>query len=237
MIGKEEFRRRHRVLASLPAFHSLCRILELPDRREVRPEVALPQQAKRDMGYSAENNLLFWQPMASRAGRQRFFAVSVPREPVITLVETLKLAGLHPDKIETTAFALCRAVNQSQAIIVAVEPNSLESIIMRDYTPLATQSNFLGESPQNPESLPALVTDALERIMTFHNDSNPDNPLPPDIPVYLLGSALSLNPAIVSTVETTLRRPPSAFEPPLLCPPDLPKAELAVNIGLILKEL
>jgi hypothetical protein len=161
----------------------------------------------------------------------------VPREPVIALIETLRLAGLQPDNIETTTFALSRAVNQSQAIIVAVEPNSLDSIILKDGIPLATRSTFLGERPQDPESLTTQATGALDNIVSFYNESYPDNPLPPDIPVYLFGSAVVADPNIVSAVETALGRPVSEFEPPVLYPQDLPKAEFAVNIGLMLKEL
>jgi len=234
---KEELSRQRRVLTSLPAPHSVCRILEVPNLKEIRPEVALPQQAKRDMGYSAENSLLFWEPVEGRASWRRFLVVSVPREPIIALIETLKLAGLRPDKIETSTFALSRAVNRSQAIIVALEAQSLDSIIIRDNIPVTTRSEFLGEGSLDTQSLPALVTTALERIITFHNERYPDNPIPDDIPVYLLGSAIMLNPDIAPAVETTLRRPVSEFEPPILYPPDFPKAELAVNIGLVLKEL
>lgn len=236
-VSEREFSHRHQVLASIPAFHSVCRTLELPNLSEVRPEVAIPQQARRDFGYSAENNILRWQRLASVGGRPRFFIVSVPREPVITLVETLKLAGLYPDRIETTTFALSRAVNQSQAIIVAVEPNSLDSIILKDGIPLATRSAFLGEGTQDSESVAPLATGALDNIVSFYNESYPDNPLPPDIPVYLFGTSLSLNPNIVSAVETALGRPVSEFEPPVLYPEHFLKAEFAINIGLMLREL
>lgn len=236
-VSEKEFRGQHRVLASIPAFHSICRTLELPNLSEVRPEVAIPQQARRDFSYSAENSILRWQPLASVGGRLRFFIVSVPREPVITLVETLKLAGLHPDKIETTTFALSRAVNQSDAIILAVEPNSLDSIILRDGIPRATRSTFLGERPPDAESLLTLVTDALDNIVSFYNEGHPDYPLPPDIPVYLFGSSLSLNTNIVSEVETALGRSVSEFEPPIIYPQHFLKAEFAVNIGLTLKEV
>ncbi len=236
-VSKKEFSGRRRVFTSLPAFHSVNRILDIPDMKEVRPEIVLPQQAKKDMGYSVENSLLFWQRLNRSGGRQRFLVTSVPRETVITLIETLKLAGIQPDKIDTTTFALSRAVNESQAIIAALEATSLDSIILRDGIPLSSRSTFLGEVPQNPESLPALITDALDSIITFHNESHPDDPLPPDIPVYLLGSGILLNPNIVSAVKTTLGRPVGEFKPPLIFPRDCPKAELAVNIGLVLKEL
>ncbi|MFH0768722.1 MAG: hypothetical protein V1932_04045 [Chloroflexota bacterium] len=236
-VNKKEFSQRHRVLASIPAFHSVCRTLELPNLPEVRPDVAIPQQARRDFGYSAENSILHWKPLASAGGRPRFFIISVPREPVITLIETFKLAGLQPDNIETTTFALSRAVNQSQAVIVAVEPNSLDSIILKDGIPGATRSTFWGERPQEPESLTTLATGALDSIISFHNESYPDDPVSPDIPVYLFGSAIVAAPNIVSAVETTLERPVSEFMPPVLYPQDFLKAEFAVNIGLMLKEL
>ncbi len=235
--SEKGFSRRHRVLASIPAFHSVCRTLELPDLPEVRADVAIPQQARRDFGYSAENSILLWQPLASVGGRPRFLVVSAPREPVITLVETFRLAGLHPDRIETVTFALSRAVNQPQAIIVAAEPNGLDSIILKDGIPLATRSTFLGEGPHDPESLTTLVTGALDTIVSFYNESYPDKPMPPDIPVYVLGSALSLNPNVVSAVEMALGRPVSQFEPPILYPEHFLKAEFAVNIGLMLRML
>ncbi len=235
--NKAEFRGQRRVLASLPSFYSVCRIMELPSLPGVRPEVTIPQQARRDMGYSADNSLLFWQPLKNKDVRRRFVVFSVPREPVITLIETLKLAGLRPDKIETSVFALSRAVNQSQSIILAVNPYSLESVIVRDSIPLISRSEFAGDTPWSLESLPTLVNDALEHIIAFHNESNPTNPLPTDIPVYLLGSAVSLNPDIGSSVSATLGRSLAEFEPPIFCPQDFPKGELAINVGLVLKEL
>lgn len=236
-VSKKEFSGRYRILVSLPAFHSVCRTMELPSLREVKPEIAIPQQARRDMGYSAETSLLSWQPLSPGTERQRFFICSVPKEPMVTLMETLKSAGLLANQVETNTFALSRAVNQPQAIVIAVEPYSLDFIIMRDHIPQVTRSTFLGETPRSPESLPELVNDTLDTTLTFYNENNPDNPLPPDIPVYLLGSAVLLNPDITSAVETTLGHPVASFEPPLIYPPDFPKAELAVNIGLILKEL
>lgn len=236
-LGKKEFSGRYRVFASLPAFHSVCRPMELPKLKEVDPKVAIPQQARRDIGYSAENSLLFWQPLPGGIDRQRFLVISVPKEPVTAFMETFKLAKLRPDKVETTTFALSRAVNQTQAIIAAVEPYSLGFTIMRDSVPLVIRNTFLGETPRSIETLPELVTDALETVMTFYNESNPDNPLPPDIPVYLLGSAVSLNPNIIPAVERVLGRSVAVFEPPLIYPQDFPKAELAVNIGLVLKGL
>ena len=236
-LSKEGLGGQRRVIASLPAFHSVSRLLEIPGSPELRPEVAIPQQARREMGYSPESSLLFWQPLGISTGKRRYLALSVPREPVITMINTLKLAGLKPERIETSSFALARAVNQTQSIIAAVEPNSLDVVITDDAIPVAIHSTFLGEEPMGTDMLPSLLTDALERIITFYNDTRPVNPLSGDTPLYLFGSPLSLSPEIASAVETSIGHPISDFKPPLLYPPDFPRAEMAINIGLVLKEL
>ncbi len=175
-LDEEGFARRSRVLASIPAFHSISRTLTLPNLKEVRPEVAIPQQARRDYGYSPENNVLQWKPLGNARELRRFFIVSAPREPVISLIETLKLAQLRTHKIETSTFGLSRAVNQPDAVILAVEINSIDSVVLRNGTPLAIRSTFLGERPQEPEKLPGLVTDALDNILSFYHESYPSDP-------------------------------------------------------------
>lgn len=235
-LRKEGLSGQRRVIASIPAFHSVSRFLEIPAAREILPEVAIPQQARREMGYSPEGSILCWHPVGTIAGKRRYLVLSAPKEPVITLIDTLKLARLRPQMIETSSFALVRAVNQTQSIIAAVEPNSLDIVITSESLPLVSQSTFFGEEPMSIDALPSLLTDALNRIIAFYNDTRPDKPLSADTPSYLFGSAVSLNPEIAAAFETALGHPVSEFHPPLLYPPDFPRAEMAINIGLVLKE-
>jgi hypothetical protein len=187
------------------------------------------------MGYSPEGSILCWHSLGTTAGKRRYLVLSAPREPVITLIDTLKLAGLRPQMIETSSFALVRAVNQPHSIIAAVEPNSLDIVITSESVPVVSQSTFFGEKPVSTDALPSVLTDALYRIITFYNDTMPDRPLS-DTPSYLFGSARSLSPEIAAAFETGLGHPLSEFQPPLLYPPDFPRAEMAINIGLVLKE-
>lgn len=228
---------KRRVIASLPGFHTMCRILSLPPSREIRPQNALPQLARREMAFSPERSSLFWQRLPNGGARRRFLALSVPTESITVLVNTLKLARLRPWRIETKPFALARVVNQPDAIIAALESNSLDIVITRGAIPIVTQSTLLGEEARDTEALPPLLSSALMRITTSYNDSNPDEPLPTDMPLYLFGSSLSLNPDIASAAESALGYSVSEFNPPLLYPPDFPKGELATNMGLVLREL
>lgn len=224
------------MIASLPSFHSVSRFLEIPATKELLPEVAIPQQARREMGYSPEGNLLFWHPMGVTGGKRRYLVLSVPKDPVITLIGTLKLAGLRPHLIEPSSFALVRAVNQPHSIIVAAEYNSLDILITSNSVPVVTQSTFLGEEPISTDALSSMIANALDRIITFYNDTRPDDPVSADTPSYLFGSALLMGPEILAAFEAALEHPVSGFYPPILGPADFPMAEMAINIGLALKE-
>ncbi|MDP2952776.1 MAG: hypothetical protein Q8O76_05625, partial [Chloroflexota bacterium] len=221
-LKKEGLGRQKQVIASLPGLHSLTRIVELPLTRELRPELAIPQMARREMGFSPESNFIFWRPVGVSRLRRRFFVFTAPKEPAATLVETLKLAGLRPVQIETKPFALARAVNQPEAMVVDLESNGLDIVVVRAGLPVVTQSAFLGEEAQEGEALLAIVRDTLDRVVSSYNDGNPDNPLPPGLPYYLVGASFSLNPDLAEALAGVLGHPPSQFTPPLLHPADFP---------------
>ena len=236
MLSEKGFSRRWRAIASLPAFHSVCSLMEVPNSRDVRSDIVIPQQAKRQMGYSAENSLLFWQRLKKTAARQQFLVLSVPREPVITLFDAIKLAGLHITDIEPCSFSLARAVNQPNAIIVSVEMSSLDIVVIVDAIPVATQSRFLVNEPLNDDMFRLNITDAIANTIVSYDDAHPGRPLPADIPLCLVGSALPLYPDIVSVVKANSRNPILEFSPPILHSEDFPVGEMAVNIGLALRE-
>ncbi|MBI2851827.1 MAG: hypothetical protein HYX84_01810 [Chloroflexi bacterium] len=236
-LKRKEFSGRVRVLAALPSLYSVCRIMELPDLPRIKPETVLPQQARRDIGYSAENSLLFWQRLNNQSDGRQFMVVSVPKEPVVAIVQTFQTAEVPLSKLETATFSLCRAVNETDAVILEIDQYGFESTIMRDHIPVITRSQFSGQRPWDAESLPAHVTDALQRIISFHDENNPGSPLSASVPSYLLGSGVSGNPGVIEAANAVLGRPVADFDPPLTYPADFPKSEFAVNIGLVLKEL
>lgn len=236
-MNRTEFHGRRRVFAAIPSLYSVCRVMELPDLPGVKPVTAIPQQARRDIGYSAENSLLFWQRLGSEKNGRAFFVVSVPKEPVLSLVQAFQAAGVRLNNLETATLSLCRAVNETDAIILEIDDYGFESIILKQHIPVISRSQFAGPRPWAPESLPAHVTDALQPIIAFHDESNPNNPLSADVPFYLLGSGAAQHPDVTGATNAILGRPPADFNPPLTFPAGFPQSEFAVNIGLALKAL
>lgn len=234
-LGGKKLRHK-KVIAALPGFQSLSRIITLPGTREVNPKVVLPREAGRLMPVSMENSYLFWQAVEGDESQQSFFVLAVPKRPLLRLVETLRLAGLRPAKIDIASLALARAVNSSDAIIANAENNGIDIVIVRDDIPYVMRSVFSGEEPIPLESLAPRVVEELGRNVGHYNETNRDNPLPPNLPVYLCG-ACAIDPDLPSMVQREIGYPVEEVKSVLKSPRDFPTAQMMVNMGLMLKEL
>ncbi len=222
-----------KVVAALPGFQSLSRIITLPKGKGVRPKVVLPGEAVRLMRISTDNSYLFWQA-AGNTEQQRFFVLAVPKEPLLSFVETLRLAGLRSAKIDLKPLALARAVNDSDAIIVNAENNSIDIVVVVDSIPVVTRSIFLGEESLSLESASSRVVEELGRTIAFYNDTNRDNPLAQQVPIYLCG-AFAADPELPSMVLSEIGHPMGQPKLVLDVPLDFPIGQMMVNLGLVLK--
>lgn len=228
--------KQKKVIVALPGFQSLSRIITLPRARDVNPKVVIPREAIRLMPVSMENSSIFWQALKKEKTQQSFFVLAVPKQPLLRLVETIRLAGLKPSKVDIAPLALARAVNQSDAIIANAENNGIDIVIVRDHIPYVMRSVFSGEETIPLESLAPRVVEELGINIGYYNDNNRDNPLPSNLPVYLCG-ACAIDPDLPSMVQREIGYPVGELKSTLRTPRDFPTAQMMVNIGLILKEL
>lgn len=225
-----------KAIAALPGFQSLSRVISLPKARDVNPKVVLPREANRLMPISPENSYLFWQEVEGDVAQRTFFVLAVPKQPLLRLVETLRLAGLKPAKIDIAPLALARAVNSSDAIIANAENNGIDIVIIRDHIPYVMRSIFSGEEPMPLESLAPRVIEELGRNVSYYNETNRDNPLLSNVPVYLCG-ACAIDTDLPSMVQSEIGHAVGEVKQILKSPQDFPTAQMMVNMGLMLKEL
>jgi type IV pilus assembly protein PilM len=223
------------VVASLPGFDSLVRIIPLPKGKGVEPQIVIPREMRRVASVSLENNYLFWQALAPSEKERPFFTLAVPKEPLDALIRTLKLAGLTPSSIDLSPLALARAVNQSEAIIARAENNGFDIIVMANSLPAGVRSFFV-EEEFNPDNISARLTEEIERTITFYSSSRTGAPLSPDTPLYLCGF-LSAYPDLAKELEEATGRPVGQPDMVLQFPRDFPASQMMVNLGLALKTL
>ncbi len=222
-------------VAALSGLQTMSRIITLPSMGKSQIRAALPREVKRLMPFSGDNTYVQWQALPGSSARKQFFVLAVPKEPTLSLIESLASAGVKVRSLDARPMALARAVNVDNAIVACVENITIDIVIVVQGIPVVSRSLLTGEQPvTSDEALPRLL-DELGRSLSFYNSTFRDNPLPADLPIYLCGvlSRSGMAPAVSDALARPVMRP----APPLTYPSHWPVEEFTVNAGLALKAL
>lgn len=225
-----------KVIAAIPGLNTVSRIITAPQTRGVNLKELAHREARRLLSAKLEESYVYWASLGQRAAQQRILLVVVPRIMTAQYVEALYEAGLSPSHLELKPFALARAANATQGVVVNLEESGLDFVILQDGFPTAYRSLSFGGEALTLEALFPRLMNELTRYINFHNSANPGNVLKPEAPLFLCG-AITLPPEHRQALEQAAGRPTAPFEPPLTFPPDFPVGPLAVNLGLLLKGL
>lgn len=225
---------RGRVVCALPGPRTMSRVMSIPKVAKKELAGVVSREARRAMTASEEDNYLHWQLLPSETDIFQVFVLAVPKDPLHALAETIREAGLSPYAVDLKALALMRAVNRQDAVIANAESNSLELVIVVDDVPNLVRSVFLGEGVVSQDYAVGRVSDEITRTIGFYNDSNPENPLGAEVPIFLTG-AIASGVSFALSVGALIGYPVQPLDPPLPYPEDFPVAEFMVNLGLVLK--
>lgn len=223
------------VVFAFPGLRSSTRVLSLPSIPQRQLDAVVNREARRLMAFSPETSYLFWQSLRGSPAQLRVFVLTVPREPLVSLVEAVRLAGARPRAVDLKPLALIRAVSRDRAIIASVELNSIELVIVVDGLPQLMRGVFLGDEGITSQMVGARLVDEMNRTISFYDDTHKEQPLGRDVPVYLVGDVAS--PDLADMVKNVTGRQVPALQSPIQCPSEMPLAPFAVNLGLALKRL
>ncbi len=219
---------------AIPSIGSNSQIIDLPPAGKANLEATVQREARRVLSVSPETSYLYWQLLPSAGTQQRVYAVAIPKELTQALIQTCQTAGVTIDSIDLKSFALCRAINQKDAILAHGEVNSVEMVIMMDSLPTLMRGIWLREKNLDAGRVTALLLQQLASTIEYYNDMNRSNPLPANVPIYLTGES-ALNPELAQRVSALSGRTVAPLEPPVSYPPNFPVALYMTNIGLVLK--
>lgn len=225
-----------RVVCALPGLRTMSRVISVPPVPKKELAGVISREARRVLSVSEEDNYLHWQLLPTETDTPQVYVLAVPKEPLHALMGAIREAGLRPYAVDLKPLALMRAVNRQDAIIANGESNSVELVIAADDIPTLVRSVFLGEGVVSQDYAVGRISDEITRTIDFYNNSNPENPLSPEVPIYLTGAAAS-GVSFALNVASLIGYPIQPLDPPLPCPEDLPVAEFMVNLGLVLKVL
>jgi hypothetical protein len=132
--------------------------------------------------------------------------------------------------------ALARAIGRPDAIVANLEEGSLDLVVVAQDVPALVRSLPLPSSEvSDRDAAQERLIGELERTLAYYDETNPDQPLDPDTPLYLTGN-LAAGIALAERVRAATRHPIGRLTglPPY--PDDLPVGDYLVNIGLALKQ-
>lgn len=221
-----------RLVCSFTSLGSISRILSLPQAARKDMANIVPRELRRG-AVNPDNYSISWQILPSKIGPIQVYVIGVPKEPLLAFVEALRLAKLKPAVIELKLLALARAINQKDAIIAHGERDSLEMAIVVGAVPSLLRGIYLG-SDTTPEQVAGRLTEELERTINFYNGTHRENPLDPQIPIYITGEIANYL-KLTSNLLPTLGRNIAPLEHPLKLPEGFPLTTFMVNIGLVLR--
>ncbi len=222
-----------RLVAGLSGFHAVPRVFTLPRIPRKLLEKAVIQEAKVAMPFSLDEAYLSWQTFAPTNGYQQVFALGIPRELLDAEVKALSQAGVRLRSMGLKPLALARAVNKKDAIIVNIEPDSLDITLVLQTVPQVIRSLPLKGNGQGQKVSTEQVAEEVERTLKFYESGHQDTPLETRLPLVLTGQ-LSQDESLAQALTERLDRPVEAFAPPIRYPSHFPLAYYAVNIGLAL---
>lgn len=225
---------KQRVVTCVSGGHSIYRSFALPAMRREDLRPAVVYQAKREFPVAIEDLYLTWELTGFRDQHNHVFVAGVPRDSVSALIETLKHAAVEPRAIDIKPLALARACGRATAIIANMEADSVDMVYLSDFAPALVRTVYFPEQATSVQTLAERLSEELHQGIRFYNDSNPQQPVGPNTPLFVATGAadyFSLAEALYGSLEYTLER----LAPPLEHPDEFPLEEYATNVGLALR--
>lgn len=217
------------VVAAMDGVGSMSRTIAVPTG--AKPGEYIPREARRLFSQGPEEAFLFWQPVAGEGSR--FFALSIPREPLLAFRQTMRLARLRLVRLDTRPLALARWANENQAIVVSVENSSVIIIVLADSFPVAMQTHWLGDLLQTPSAISSQVTAIISQTVSYYNDTHRESMLGRDVPLLLVGSGAGEDLANQISSEFGYKVNPASSI--FAAPADFPLSQFCINLGLLMK--
>ena len=223
-------------IAGLSGLHCLCRVITLPRLSGAMLAEAVRQEAESIMPVPLEELYLSWQVIPAGGEETQAFLVALPRNIVDALIGTLRQADIKPYLIDLAPLALARAVKETTAVTIGVRSTEFDIVIIENGVPYPIRTVSLpGEALPLQEKLP-VITEELERTISFYNSTYPEKALEPSTPVFISGEPAD-EPELCRSLSGEFGFPVLPLPSPLEYPEGFAPSQYMVNIGLALKKL
>jgi type IV pilus assembly protein PilM len=223
------------VIASVSGLYSINRLLPRASMSGVINQETVMAMTQETVSVPINDLYITWQTIAVSEDEQRIFVVGVPRDIIDTEVRALKAAGIKPRLVEMKPVALARAVDRENALILGIEPSSIDFVVVVESIPVVMRTMPWTQGDLAVEDIVEHLVVNLELTVGFYNSQHPSLPLETDTPLFITGQ-MSGDLELIEKLKDKVSYPLTLLVSPLEYPAHLPVSQYAVNIGLALKE-
>lgn len=228
---------RSGVVCAVSSLGSGSQTLSLPDVKKRRMADMVNREIRRTMPGSSDVDFVYWEQIPAEGGMKqtRIYTLAVPRANVLGMVDACRAANVRLRGMELKPFALLRAVQCRDGIVVHGEVDSVEVIIVSGGFPALFRCISVKDASPTPEAATQNLLRELPFTIDYYNRSFYDSQLSPDVPVHLCGE-LALDPEMAMGVTAATGREVVGVEPAIECPPNFPVTQFMTCVGLMLRE-
>jgi len=225
------------VVCAVPGNGSATQNITVPEVKRGNLKDVVMREIRRTMPGSQDVDFVYWQklPKDGLQKQQHVYALAVPRQNVLGIVDACRAAGVKLRGMELRPFALLRAVNCKEGVIVHGEMDNVEVVMVEKSFPALFRSIPVKDESPDVEVASRNLLRELPFTVDYYNRSFRDAQLSPEVPVYLSGE-LALDPKLAMEITEATGREVVGVEPNIDCPPNFPSAQFLTCVGLMLRD-
>jgi hypothetical protein len=223
-----------KVIASVCGLFSTCRFAQVPQLESDPTQESLTQAASTAMPVPTEELYLAYQHISGNGSGPMTLLIGTPKNHIDTEMKAFRLSGVRPYILNLKVMALMRLVDPRLALIVNMEPDTIDIAIVLHGIPRIMRTVKLRPGVSAAERVESLAQ-ALQQTALFFNAQHPRIAATFATPLYLAGPVAD-DPDIVDVIKRVIPYPYTPLAIQLECPKDLPVSQYAVNTGLALAE-
>jgi Tfp pilus assembly protein PilN len=227
---------KERVICSVNGLPFSYRLFTMPKMEPAAFNEAIIREIRKEMPISPDEMYLTWQAYPTEKNEWQVLVAGITRQPVDTLIKTLREAGIPPYYLDLQQLSLARLTTESNAIIVEFEKDYSNIIMLVDGVPQALNIiPSLGPQSAPPEEVRQL-TSKLTKMVDFYNGNHPKKPVKDTVKVLLTGE-LASDPDMAKHIQQELSYPVELLASENKSFVGLPLHEYAANAGSMLMNL
>ncbi len=228
---------RRGVVCAVSSLGSATQTLNLPGVKKGALGDMVRREIRRTMPGSQDADFVYWEqmPVKGAPSQTRIYTLAVPKGNVRGMVDACRTAAVGLRGMELKPFALLRAVECQDGIIVHGEVDSMEVVVVNEGFPALFRCISIKDASPTAEVASQNLLRELPFTIDYYNRSFYDSQLSPDAAVHLCGE-LALDPQLAMGITAATGREVVGVEPAVECPPSFPVAQFLTCVGLMLRE-